>query len=135
MPDLRTHQTGTVTWGFGASFVGNPIHLRPSGLRPVRARASASAEYSYNSMSHKYFISFSRVVLASRGSNGLPLTSSSASHSSGSFSSASTAKMSGFGGDGRCCRGSQVSVIFGFDCNYCDIALMIVLAHSGRVVQ
>ena len=83
------------------------LHLRPNGLRPVRARASASAEYSYTSTSHKYFNSFSRAVLTSRGSNGPPLTSSSASHSSRSCSSASTARMSSFGRDGRCCSGSK----------------------------
>ena len=82
---LRTHHTRTVTWGFGASFV-----------------ASASVEYSYTSMSHKYFISFSRAFLTSRGYNGLPLRTSSASHSSGGSSSASTAKISSFGKSTRC---------------------------------
>ena len=33
------------------------IYLRPTGLRPVRARAFASVEYSHTSMSHMYLIS------------------------------------------------------------------------------
>ena len=62
-------QTKEKRWG---KFIERKVSQRPvsvweeksktvkPGLRPVRARGSASVEYSYTSMSHKYFNSFSR---------------------------------------------------------------------------
>ena len=73
-------------------------------MRPVRARPSASVEYSYTSMSHKYFISFSRAVLTARGSNGPPLTSSSCSQLRFAGGGGSSGGGAGGGAGGRCER-------------------------------
>ena len=105
---LRTHQTRAVTWDFGATFVRiDP--LEATGMRPVRARASASVAYSHKSLSHKYCISFWLSILTSCGSNGsldivlrFPLHFGS--------SSAWTALISSFDKDGRCCGRGDAQV-------------------------
>ena len=79
MAHLRTHQTRTVTRSFGATLVG---------IDPFEANWFASCsrpcfplQWSTRRPTNTLF-AFSRAFLTSCGSNGPPLTSSSASHSS-----------------------------------------------------